>query len=56
MMNHVLEGQRQNLEIITAATMRRYIVPVAAKMAIAAAADLVATCRIAAETTCSMVP
>jgi hypothetical protein len=43
-------------EIITAATMRRYIIPVAAKVAIAAAADLVATCRIAAETTCSMAP
>lgn len=55
MMNRVLEGQRQNSEIITAATKRRYILPVAAKMAIAAA-DLVATCRTVAETTCSMVP
>jgi hypothetical protein len=56
MMNHVLEGQRQNSEIITTATEKSYILPVPAKMAIAAVADLVATCRIVAETTCSMAP
>jgi hypothetical protein len=48
---------RENSEMIATDTNRRYILRVAAKMTIAAAAvDLVATCRIAAETTCSTAP